>query len=439
MKKIVHLVLMLAAVVFAVNAKAAVRIDLTAANNDPLPIAITPLIGDTEAEKKVSDNITALIESDLQGSGLFKSLPKESFLQTEDSMRTKGPDFQQWRQIKAEAMFTGTATVEGQGDNATVRVEFRLYDVYAEKQIVGRRYTAAVKFWRHISHRIADDIYTSLTGEAGYFTTRIVYIGEQRLSDRTAKKLCVMDQDGGNQQCLTDGGHLVLTPRFSPTAQQVVYMSYASGRPRLYLLDLPTGQQEILGDFPGLNSSPRFSPDGRKIAMTLTQDDDGNPDIYVMDINRRIPKRLTMHSGIDTSPSYSPDGKQIVFNSNRGGKPALYIMDADGNNVRRLTFGEGRYYAPAWSPRGDLIAFVKEIGGRFNIGVIDPDGNEERLLTGSFMDESPSWSPNGRVVIFARQSGDNNYIYSIDLTGHNLRRVPTPTAASDPSWSALLR
>lgn len=439
MKKIVHMMLMLVALLVASHAQAAVRIDLTSANTDPLPIALPDLMGDTAAEKKLAENITALVESNLESSGLFKSLAKDSFLQTEESLRVNGPDFQQWRQIKAEAMLTGTVTIEGQGDNATARIEFRLYDIYAEKQIVGRRYTAAVKFWRHIAHRISDDIYTSLTGEDGYFTTRIVYIGEQRLEARTAKKLCVMDQDGGNQQCLTDGGHLVLTPRFSPTAQQVVYMSYASGRPRLYLLDLPTGQQEILGDFPGLNSSPRFSPDGRKIAMTLTQDDDGNPDIYVMDINRRIPKRLTVHQGIDTSPSYSPDGKQIVFNSNRGGKPALYIMDGDGNNVRRLTFGEGRYYAPAWSPRGDLIAFVKEIKGRFHIGVIDPDGNEERLLTDSFMDESPSWSPNGRVIIFARQTGSTNYIYSIDLTGHNLRRVPTPTAASDPSWSALLK
>ena len=415
---------------------ATVRIDLTAANTQPLPVALTPFVASDTEGSKLGEQIVEVITANLADSGLFKPINRQAFLQTPEAMAAQGPDFQQWRQLKAEALLVGTVTMTGE----SARVEFRVFDPFQEKQIVGRRYTASRQFWRHIAHRIADDIYAALTGETGYFTTRIAYIGQTRRAEGGwAKKLCVMDQDGGNNQCLTDGSHLVLTPRFSPTAQQIVYMSYATGQPRLYLLDLPTGEQEILGDFPGLNSSPRFSPDGRKIAMTLTHDEEGNPDIYVMDIRNRIPRRLTDSRAIDTSPSYSPDGRQIVFNSNRAGKPALYIMDNDGGNVRRLTYGDGRYYAPAWSPRGDLIAFVKEMRGRFHIGVIDPEGNEERILTDSFMDDSPSWSPNGRVILFGRDEGRQSWLYSIDLSGYNLKKIPTPAQATDPSWSGLLR
>lgn len=421
-------------------ADARVRIDLTNPSAEPLPTALTAFSGSNSQEQKMGVQIRDVVRQNLTNSGLFNITDEKAYLQSPESLRLNGIAFQDWRLIKVEAVMIGRIElVPGGLGRQKARVEFRLYDPYSEKQIAAKSYTADVKFWRHIAHRISDDIYTTLTGEGGYFTTRIVHIGEERKGDKVEKKLCVMDQDGGNYQCLTDGSHLVLTPRFNPAAQKIVYMSYAKGVPRLYLLDLPTGKQEIVGDFEGLNSSPRFSPDGKKLVMTLTKGHAGNPEVYEMDLETRKLRRLTFHRGIDTSPSYSPDGKRIVFNSNRGGKPALYIMDADGNRVQRLTFGAARYYAPVWSPRGDLIAFVKEYKGRFSIGVIDVDGNEERQLTESFLDESPTWSPNGRVILFARQMGDHNKLYSIDLTGYNERQLPTALDASDPAWSPLLK
>jgi TolB protein len=422
-------------------ASARVLIDINNPNTDPLPLALPTFSGTTKQEERFAKNLQEVIAADLQNSTLFKIVDPAAHLQTTESIQENGPIFNEWRLINAEGLLTGEVELVNEDGAEKLRVSFRFYDVAEEKQLVGWRYKVDAKFWRYVAHLIADRVYNVITGEPGYFATRIVYIGEEQ-SKRNgfrAKKLCVMDQDGASQQCLTNGDHLVLTPRFNPQAQKIIYMSYANGKPRLYLLDLPTGKQELLGDFEGLNSSPRFAPDGKSVVMTLTKGHEGNPEIYRMDLKTRELTRLTFHRGIDTSPSFSPDGKQIVFNSDRGGKPNLYIMDAEGQSVQRLTFGRGSYYAPEWSPRGDLIAFVRKLGGRFNIGVIDTEGREERLLTDSFLDESPTWSPNGRVIAFARQMGDSTRIYTIDLTGYNERQLPTPTDASDPAWSPLLK
>ncbi len=327
-------------------------------------------------------------------------------------------------------------------EGGKIRVEVRLFDTQTEQQLYGTALTDSAANWRYIAHRIADDIYKTLTGEPGYFFTRIVHIGKSRGVDgKSMKKLCIMDQDGANYQCLTDGTSLVMTPRFNPNLQKVVYMSYASGLPRLYLWDINTGQQTIIGDFEGLNSTPRFNNKGNKLAMTLTAGHEGNAEIYEMDMSSRALKRLTFQRETDTSPSYSPDDSKIVFSSDRGGVSALYIMNSDGSGVKRLTYGSGRYYSPAWSPRGDLIAFVKQYQGKFNVGVIDPEGQEERILTDSFMDDNPTWAPNGRVLVFSRQQNraDKERIFTIDLTGYNLRELPTPTDSTDPAWSPLMR
>lgn len=450
MNKTSKIITVLSSLLMATQANALIVIDINEGNSEPLPIALTDLKGNSVSDDELGYNITKVVEENLKSSGLFNTIDKNAFLQTADSIKVNGPDFNQWKPIKVEGLFTGTAVLEGESDDVMDKkavIEYRLFDVYNEKQSIGKKYTAKVKFWRHIANRISDDIYSALTGESGYFTSRIAYIGENNVEingkRKTIKQLCVMNQDSSSQQCLTDGRSIVLTPRFSPAEQKITYLSYANGRPRIYVLDLTTGKQEVVGSFKGLNSSPRFSPDGKRLLMTLTKDEDGNSDIFEMTLKNRKLKKLTFSSGIDTSPSYSPDGERMVFNSDRGGRPALYTMDDDGNNVRRLTYGEGRYFAPVWSPRGDMIAFVKQLRGRFHIGVIDVDekgrGSEERLLTEGFLDESPSWSPNGRVIIFARQKGDDTKLFAIDLTGYNLREVPTNSNASDPTWSPLLK
>ncbi len=319
-----------------------------------------------------------------------------------------------------------------------LRVDFRLWDVYGGSQMLGLTISAASGDWRRIAHKISDAIYERITGEKGYFDTRIVFISESGPAKDRKKRLAIMDEDGANPIFLTNGSYMVLTPRFNPTAQMIGYMSYIQAKPRVYLFDIDSGRQEVLGNFPNMTFSPRFSPDGNKVAMTL--ESGGNSDIYVMDLRTRSSTRLTFDPAIDTSPSFSPDGKQIAFESDRGGSQQIYVMNADGSNPHRISYGGGKNGTPVWSPRGDLIAFTKQ-GGGFHIGVMHTDGSGERIISNGWEDEGPTWAPNGRVLMYSRtlQGGRGSQIWSVDITGRNERRVLTPGDASDPAWSPLIQ
>jgi TolB protein len=419
-------------------ALAELRLDVTRGKVEPMPIAIPAFAGGGGEEAQTGRDMAQVISADLERSGLFRPLDPHSFIQNVSA--GEGPRFGDWRQINAQALVSGS--VQGQGDGRS-RVEFRLWDVFAEQQLAGFAYTTTRQNWRRIAHIIADEIYKRITGEDGYFDSRIVYIAEAGPAEKREKRLALMDQDGANHQYLTDGRALVLTPRFSPSAQEITYLSYAQGTPRVYLRNIDSGQQEALGDFPGMTFAPRFSPEGNRIVFSRT--DNGATNIYALDLRTRRPSRLTEGNSIDTTPSYSPDGSKIVFNSDRGGSQQLYVMDGSGGDARRISFGSGKYGTPVWSPRGDLIAFTKIDGGSFYIGVMRPDGSGERLLTQDFLVEGPTWAPNGRMLMYFRQgrSGGgraaSSRLYSIDLTGGNQREVSTPGDASDPAWSPLLR
>ena len=419
-------------------ASAELRIDITRGKVEPLPIAITHFLGSAPEEVRFGTDIAGVVSADLERSGLFHPIDSRAFLQSQPSLGTL-PRFADWRVINAQALVQGRTRLLEDG---RLRVEFRLWDVFAEQQLVGLAYSADPVGWRRIAHLIADAIYKRITGEDGYFDSRIVYVAERGPQNRRVKRLAIMDQDGENHQFLTNGDNLVLTPRFAPALQEITYLSYYGNVPRVYIFNIDTGRQEVLGDFPGMTFAPRFSPDGKKVIMSMAKD--GNSEVYAMDLRTRAVKRLTTHSSIDTSPSYAPDARQVVFNSDRGGSQQLYVMDSDGGNVRRISYGKGRYATPVWSPRGDLIAFTKILGKRFYIGVMRPDGSAERQLSEGFLVEGPTWAPNGRVIMFFRQlptdeqgRGGRSRIYSIDLTGYNEREIITPLDASDPAWSPL--
>ena len=418
------------------NAYAELEIDITEGNVEPINIAIPKFISSHAQTEQIARDMAKVIAEDLERSGLFKALDPSSFIETQTDINYQ-PRFADWRLIKAKALVSGRIVRES--DNR-LKVEFRLWDIYGGSQLDGYRFATTPDNWRRIAHKISDSIYKRLTGEAGYFDTRIVYISESGPKVNRKKRLAIMDQDGANPQFLLSGADLVLTPRFSPSAQTITYLSWETNRPQVYLLDIETGKRELLGNFPNMTIAPRFSPDGKKLIFAMVKR--GNSDIYVMDLRSRSTQRLTTNGGIDVSPSFSPDGKKIVFNSDRGGSPQLYVMNANGSNVKRLSFGGGRYTAPNWSPRGDLIAFTKSEKGRFHIGVMSAQtGKAERLLTDSYLDEGPTWSPNGRVILFSRQSRGaraRSEVWSVDLTGSNLRKVPTPGSASDPAWSPIL-
>lgn len=406
-----------------------VKIDINQGQIDPMPIVI-----DIFDESDIGRNIFKTIANDLEGSGLFKLIDKNAFLDKLSFQQR--PNFSNWRKINATVVVTGQ--IESVSTNE-IKVSIKIWDPYGQAMVDGSSYRVQRGGWSRAAHKIADKIYTNLTGEAGYFDSRVVFIMESGSGKRKIKKLAIMDQDGGNVQVLSDGKKLTLTPRFDPSSHRIAYLSYSNNIPQVFLFDLATGSRKLVGNFRGMSFAPRFSPDGNYLIMSIARQ--GTTSIYEVNLNTSTMKMLTGIPGtISTSPSYSPDGRYIVFNSDRdGAQRHLYVMNRDGSSIHRISIGAGNYSDPVWSPRGDFIAFSKLYRGNFYIGVMRPDGSGERMLTTSWLDEGPTWSPNGRVIMFSREyKNGQNFIHKVDITGYNERRVKTPTTASDPAWSKLL-
>jgi TolB protein len=418
------------------HAAAALKLDVTQGNVQPLPIAIPDFLGETPAETETARGVSQIITGNLKRSGLFAPIDPAAFIEKVSNINAV-PRFEDWRAINAQALVTGKLA---RGDGGRLRADFRLWDVVAGQHLAGQQYTTSPENWRRIAHIISDAIYERLTGEKGYFDTRIVFIDETGPKERRIKRLAIMDQDGANVRYMTRGDDLVLTPRFNPAkeSQEITYMSYGQGDPRVFLFNIETNQREVVGNFPGMTFAPRFSPDGQRVIMSLQQA--GNSNIFVMDLRSKATTRLTDAPAIDTAPCYAPEGGRICFESDRGGTSQIYVMGSGGGQAQRISFGDGSYSTPVWSPRGDYIAFTKRAHGNFAIGLIKPDGSGERILTEGYHNEGPTWAPNGRVLMFFRDPGGNGgpSLFTIDITGRNEQRIPTPSYASDPAWSPLL-
>ena len=404
-------------------------------NFKPTPIAIAGFIAPPELAGR-AEEIRQIVEADLESSGLFRIVPKSAHISAVTDFDVL-PQFADWRTIDATALVTGSVA---QSEDGRLIIQYRVFDTTTEEQVVGQQVLAAPDKWRRIGHKVADGAYSQLTGEGPYFDSRVAFIAESGSKANRTKRLAIMDQDGANVEYPGGSGGLVLSPRFAPNGQAVLYISYDTGFPEVFYLNIANGQNRRLGSFPGMTFAPQFSPDGASVIFSLSQD--GNTDIWEMNLGSGQRRRLTRSPSIETSPGYSPDGSQIVFESDRSGKQQLYVMSSLGGNETRISFGGGSYGTPVWSPKGDLIAFTKIQGGRFYIGVMRPDGSEERLLDAGFNVEAPTFSPNGRVLMYFSEtpgSGGQSQLVSIDVTGINKRRVRTPGGASDPAWSPLMK
>ena len=431
-------VLMLWALPALAQDRGPLRIEITEGVIEPMPYAVPDFVAESAAERDMSRNLTRVIAADLSGTGLFREIPQDAHISRITSFQSP-VEYADWRAVNAQALITGNVRFDG-ADRMVV--QFRIHDVFAGQELGdGLQFVGTRDGWRRIAHKVADVVYSRITGEEGYFDSRVVFVAESGPKDDRAKRLAIMDYDGANVRYLTDSSNIVLAPRFSASGDRVLYTSYETGFPRIYVLDVANVGRRVLPTLDGTMSfAPRFAPDGRTVVYSLSQG--GNTDLYRMDIDGGQSTRLTSAPSIETAPSYSPDGRRIVFESDRSGTPQLYVMPAGGGEARRISFGQGRYGTPVWSPRGDLIAFTKQSKGRFHIGVMRTDGSEERLLTASFLDEGPTWAPNGRVIMFSRETrgaGGTSSLFSVDITGRNLKQVPTPTGASDPSWGPLQR
>ena len=394
----------------------------------PLQIAVVPFTGTHGSD------ISNVVSANLKRSGFFEPLNPSSFIETGLTL-ANAPNFPQWTQIGAQAVLYGGVTTRGDG---RLDVGFRLYDPYRQCQLVSYQFTATQEQWRRIAHKISDVIYQRMTGEAGFFDSRVIFVSEEGTQLNRINRLTIADQDGFNPTYLTQGDEVIMSPRFSLSQpDEITYVALGKDYSRIYLYNLTTGRRESLGEFDGQVLAPRFSNDGNKIAFSIIRG--GNTDVYVMDLRSRQITRLTNDPGIDTSPSFSPDGSQIVFTSDRSGSARLYVMRADGSGQRPISRGGGIYTAPSWSPTGNLIAFTKQGGGRFSTGVMNADGSGERILSSSYFEEGPSWAPNGRYVMFARQTpGGDTRLWTVDLSGRVVSQAGYNGRGTDPAWSPLL-
>lgn len=402
---------------------------------EPMPFAVPDFIDEGGANDYARD-IARVVAADLAGTGLFREISQDAFISRVTSFDAPVA-YNDWQAINSQALITGA--VQASGDQIVVK--FRLFDVFSGQQLGdGLQFAGTPQSWRRMAHKVADAAYSRITGEGGYFDSRVVYVAESGPKNQRQKRLGVMDYDGANVQYLTDSSSIVLAPRFSPSGDRILFTSYSSGFPQIYLMDVASLNIQSLGEQDGtMTFAPRFSPDGGTVVFSLERG--GNSDIYTLDIGSGNLNQLTNAPSIETAPSYSPDGSKIVFESDRSGTQQIYVMGAGGGEAARVSNGKGRYSTPVWSPRGDMIAFTKQNEGRFHIGVMLQDGGEERLLTASFLDEGPTWAPNGRVIMFTRESAGASgqaQLYSVDITGRNLRQIPTEGPASDPAWSPLL-
>ena len=418
---------------------APLEVSVTGGVSAPLPIAIPAMptaqivstpAGSTDA---LGRQMAEIIANDLKNSGLFSPLGAGQ-LRPVGFQEVNAPAFDYWGGTGAQALVQGFVRATGDGN---LTIGCYLYDVSSKVELTRSGFVVSPSDWRRAGHKCADMVYARLTGEGPYFDSRVVYVSETGPKGKRIKRLAIMDQDGANHRFLTNGQSIVLTPRFAPNQQSIVYMSYENDKPSIYVYDLGSGRPRRVVQNAALTFAPRFSPDGRWILFSMAQG--GNTDIYRVSAQGGTPQRLTSSPGIDTGGSYSPDGARIVFESDRSGGQQIYVMNADGSGQQRISFGGGRYATPVWSPRGDLIAFTK-LGGGFRIGIMSPSGGGEKLLTNDWQDEGPSWSPNGRVINFFRSGrggGGKADLWSVDLTGVNERKIPTPLDGSDPAWGPL--
>jgi len=406
-----------------------IYIDVNAPSIPKFNIAVPDFknLGIDKKHSELSTKMPGVISNDLDLSGYFNPMDKEAFLDEKGGgLTSEGINFKDWSVIGAELLLTGGYTCIG----SRLEVEIRLFDVFWGRQILGKRALGDISGYRHLMHRISNEIILRLTGHNGISLTKLAFVGNV-----TGKReIYVCDYDGYDVRPITRDKSIAILPRWSPDGKKIVYNSYKHGGPMLYLKNIASGTVKRLSGRSGLNIGASWAPNGKEIALTMSHR--GNPDIFTINLQGKILKQLVKHWGIDVSPAFSPDGDKIAFVSNRSGSPQIYILDIGSGKVERLTY-EGRYNtSPSWSSRNQ-IAFASMKEGRFEICTMYAvEGRLRRLTENEGNNEDPCWSPDGRYIIFSSNREGRYHIYIMNANGQNQRRITSKKGEQTaPSWA----
>lgn len=412
------------------QAQARLTIEVTGGVEAAQPIAVVPF-GVSEGLIPKED-VAAVIAADLARSGKFRPMPTRDMLSMPSTHAEI--DLRDWSLLGMNNLVIGRVEQEGTG----YRVSYSLYDVFRGDQLASNSITTTQSGLRITAHRIADQIYEKLTGQAGVAATRIAYITSSGAPDSQTVTLRVADADGYNPQTIVSSGDPLMSPAWSPDGRRLAYVSFENRRPAIYVQDLASGRRDLVASYPGINGSPAFSPDGQRLAMTLSKD--GNPNIYVLNLISRELTQLTDHFAIDTEPAWSPDGQEIIFTSNRGGSPQIYRIGASGGSAERMTF-EGSYnVTPRISPDGKTLAYVARNNGRFQLTTMDLATKQTQILTDSNKDESPSFAPNSRMILYASESGGRGVLAAVSSDGRLKQKLSVQAGdVREPAWGPFLK
>jgi len=395
------------------------------------PLAIVPF--QTRIPTPPQD-IAQIVSDDLHRSGRFAIMPVHDL--PEQPYESNQINYSVWQAVGMPHLVIGRIANQAGGGYT---IEFELIDVVKRQAITGFRYTAKQQALREAAHQISDEIYQTLTGERGVFSTRIAYVTLQRQGKNKQSHLYVADADGANPRLMLKTGQPILSPSWSPDGQRIAYVTYdinqKSKQMTVYIQQISTGERTRISAKPGLNTAPAWSPDGKRLALTLSKD--GNPEIYIMNLQTRALTRLTRNPAIDTEPEWSPDGKSLVFTSDRGGQPQIYRISTNGGKARRLTF-QGKYNArPRFSPDGRKLALLHNGGNGYQIAVLNIENKQLKTLTQTRLDESPSFAPNGSMILYT--TGPSLSAVSID--GRVRQRLAEDVGGEvrEPAWSPYFK
>ncbi len=385
------------------------------------PIAIGNLEGDSSAEE-----VNELLKKNLNLAGYFDIIHESRFLDKSTNYLPEEIDYTKWTTIGAGVMIKGKVS----GGS----VELRLFDPQLKKMLVGKRYKVNKKTLYVAVHRFADEILKALTGERGFYNTKIV----AACGPVNKKQIYIMNVDGTEMMPLTKNKAHNLSPAWSPLADKVAFTSYASYFPEIFITKVGKPKPRRITFNKALNITPNFSPDGTMLMVSSSMG--GDPDLYQFDLDGNQLRQVTQANGVDIAPTFSPDGQRIIFASERAGNLHLFAMNKDGGPATRLTYFGYQNDSADWSPRNDKVAFATRVGGSFNIALMNADGSGFQQLTqGGGTNESPSFSPDGRYIVFNTSTRRGHSALKIMMwDGYNQTVIDEKNDCINPDWSNWL-
>jgi len=412
------------------QAQAELVIEITGGTESALPIAIVPF--DSEGVP-ASEDISTVIKNDLARSGRFAPLADQDLV---SSPHEKAEiNFKDWRLLRTEGLLVGKVSSE---DGKTYNVQFQLFDVYKGQQLAGKRYQVPASGLRKLAHKIADQVYQTLTGEVGVFSTRLAFVSVIKHIDGTKRyALQISDSDGANPRTVLQSKQPILSPSWAHDGERLAYVSFENGKSEVFVQEMRNGRRNSVAAFKGLNSAPAWSPDDKSLALTLSKS--GNSEIYTLELATGKLTRVTHNSqAIDTEAVWMPNGKELLFTSDRGGRPQIYKIPANGGRAKRVTF-EGNYNTSAdVSPDGQTMTMVHSINGKFYIAVEDLNTGAMLILTETGKDESPSFAPNGRMILYATEKNGKGVLAAVSIDGKIHQHLgESDRGVREPAWSPI--